>query len=170
MYRIDTIRVRTPREIGRVAALAREIWTEYYTPLIGSEQVGYMLENFQSAEAISAAIHNDGVKYDLTSDGEYDIAYCAALPEDDSLFISKVYVRSKYRNMGVARRLLRRALSENPKTRKIWLTVNKGNQGAIEAYKRMGFTIEKEIVTDIGGGFVMDDYLMVRPFAYGMDL
>jgi hypothetical protein len=40
---------------------------------------------------------------------------------------------------------------------------------AVEAYKRMGFAIEKEVVADIGGGFVMDDYLMTRPVMYGVD-
>jgi hypothetical protein len=34
----------------------------------------------------------------------------------------------------------------------------------------MGFVVEEEVVTDIGGGFVMDDYRMSRPVIYGMDL
>ena len=42
----------------------------------------------------------------------------------------------------------------------IWLTVNKNNSGSIEAYKRMGFNIIDKIITDIGAGFVMDDYKM----------
>lgn len=44
---------------------------------------------------------------------------------------------------------------------KITLTVNKNNLNSISIYKRMGFEIEGELITDIGGGFVMDDYLMV---------
>jgi RimJ/RimL family protein N-acetyltransferase len=41
--------------------------------------------------------------------------------------------------------------------------VNKRNEPAIAAYLKAGFRIEKEAVFDIGGGFVMDDFLMVRP-------
>ena len=32
--------------------LAREIWEEYYTAIIGAEQVEYMLTNLQSTEKI----------------------------------------------------------------------------------------------------------------------
>ena len=40
----------------------------------------------------------------------------------------------------------------------IWLTVNKGNDIAIRAYKGLGFELIGQGVADIGGGFVMDDY------------
>ena len=42
------------------------------------------------------------------------------------------------------------------------LSVNKRNAKAIAAYKRNGFVIAESVVTDIGGGFVMDDYIMAK--------
>ncbi len=42
------------------------------------------------------------------------------------------------------------------------LSVNKRNAQAIAAYKRNGFVIAESVVTDIGGGFVMDDYVMAK--------
>jgi ribosomal protein S18 acetylase RimI-like enzyme len=42
------------------------------------------------------------------------------------------------------------------------LAVNKNNRNAIAAYRKHGFHIDSSVVKDIGGGFVMDDYLMVR--------
>ncbi|MDR0292719.1 MAG: GNAT family N-acetyltransferase [Oscillospiraceae bacterium] len=165
----DTIRVLSHHEIERVAALAGEIWTEYYTPLIGAEQTAYMIGKFQSADAIAGDIHTKGFRYDLMTDGARDIAYCGVLPEDESLFISKIYVRGEYRKMGIARLLLGRAVNEHPKARRVWLTVNKGNETAIASYKRMGFDMEDSVVTDIGGGFVMDDYIMARRVAFGVE-
>jgi ribosomal protein S18 acetylase RimI-like enzyme len=41
--------------------------------------------------------------------------------------------------------------------------VNKGNHRAIACYRRHGFVEEASVVNDIGGGYVMDDYVMVRP-------
>ena len=38
--------------------------------------------------------------------------------------------------------------------------MNKNNKNTIEAYKKWGFTIIDSVVTDIGNGFVMDDYIM----------
>jgi ribosomal protein S18 acetylase RimI-like enzyme len=153
---VEIQRVETPGQIGHTAALAEEIWTEHYTPLIGSAQVAYMLERFQSAEAIGGAIERDGFRYYMIGSA----GYCAVRPEGDSLFLSKLYIKKEYRGRGLAGRLFRFALSEHPGTTRVWLTVNRGNTGAVKAYKKMGFIIEKEVVADIGGGFVMDDYLM----------
>jgi ribosomal protein S18 acetylase RimI-like enzyme len=44
----------------------------------------------------------------------------------------------------------------------VWLQVNKRNAGAIGAYRKAGFDIINEAVFEIGGGFVMDDYLMAK--------
>jgi RimJ/RimL family protein N-acetyltransferase len=41
--------------------------------------------------------------------------------------------------------------------------VNKRNQKAIRAYERAGFTIAESMTSEIGGGFVMDDYRMTAP-------
>lgn len=42
---------------------------------------------------------------------------------------------------------------------RIYLTVNKHNKRAIAAYERFGFARTEEAASDIGGGFVMDDYI-----------
>ena len=44
--------VRTTDDRQRLAALADEIWHEYWPALIGDAQTDYMVENFQSLEAI----------------------------------------------------------------------------------------------------------------------
>ncbi len=46
--------------------------------------------------------------------------------------------------------------------RKIVLTVNKNNTGAIRAYQKIGFRNVGSLVQDIGSGFVMDDYAMEK--------
>jgi ribosomal protein S18 acetylase RimI-like enzyme len=43
------------------------------------------------------------------------------------------------------------------------LAVNKRNRSAIAAYLKHGFRIANAVTKDIGGGFVMDDYIMVKP-------
>jgi len=46
--------------------------------------------------------------------------------------------------------------------RALWLQVNKRNTGAIGFYRTAGFEVVREAVFEIGGGFVMDDYVMAK--------
>ena len=54
----------------------------------------------------------------------------------------------------------KKALDMNCKS--IKLGVNRFNVDAIKAYKAMDFKITGEMITDIGNGFIMDDYKMEK--------
>lgn len=156
---------RLEEEAARTAHLAAEIWTEYYTPLIGRAQVDYMLEQFQSGEAIARDIREHGYRYWLAEDDAgMMIGYCAAVAEPKRLFLSKLYIRQSQRGHGLARQFI--DLLEDWRTEDdlgpIQLTVNKYNHPSIAAYEHLGFLVVDAVVTDIGGGFQMDDYIMER--------
>jgi RimJ/RimL family protein N-acetyltransferase len=55
--------------------------------------------------------------------------------------------------------LVRREASEEG-ARHLELRVKRQNRKAIRAYERAGFVVIQTLVTDIGSGFVMDDFLM----------
>ena len=42
------------------------------------------------------------------------------------------------------------------------LQVNKRNTNAINSYQKYGFEVRTATVDDIGGGYVMDDYVMEK--------
>ena len=46
--------------------------------------------------------------------------------------------------------------------KQIKLTVNKNNVDSLKFYEKVGFVKAEKILIDIGNGFVMDDYLMVK--------
>jgi ribosomal protein S18 acetylase RimI-like enzyme len=153
--------VLSDQDITKTAALAKEIWTEHYTPIIGSEQVSYMLAKFQSQEAIAQQI-KDGYQYFRISSLE-EYGYLSIQVEDKQLFISKIYVKAAARGRGLGKRLMQLSITiakENSLTG-LRLTVNKHNLHSIAAYEKMGFTKKREVVFDIGDGYVMDDYEMV---------
>jgi len=167
MGEIGIIRVSGRRLIKTVALLAREIWTEHFTAIIGKGQVDYMLAKFQSEEAIAQQIENEGFLYYLLKDegGEY-VGYAGVVPDEnkEELFLSKLYIKCDKRRKGYAKKAMRfvEDLARQMGLDKITLTVNKSNTIAIEAYRKMGFENVGSIVTDIGGGFVMDDYKMEK--------
>jgi len=148
-----------------LAGLADDIWTEYYTPLIGAEQVAYMLVTIQSAEWIAQDIGQRGYRYWLAEDQGKPVAYCGAVVQMDRLFLSKLYVTHDYRGQGIGKQFVGivEQWCREVGLPRIQLTVNKGNTDSIKAYEHLGFTIVDAIVTDIGGGFVMDDYVMDKP-------
>ena len=157
--------VQSERHVTEVAQLAREIWQEYYVPIIGQKQVDYMVEKFQSETAITKQLGEGYEYYVATREGQ-SAGYLAVVPDktEPKLMISKLYVRKAYRGSGIGKAMLlfveSLAISRGVKT--LWLTVNKDNAQSIGWYSRMGFRNTGPIVADIGGGFVMDDYKMEK--------
>jgi GNAT superfamily N-acetyltransferase len=164
---LELIPVHNKAQIVTVAQLASEIWPEHYLSIIGQAQVDYMLAHFQSIAAIAEQI-SAGYQYFLLTRGQRNVGYAAVRIEPDtrSMFVSKLYLLRSVRGQGLGRagmnQLARLATTQG--LNKLWLTVNKHNPARL-AYQRMGFVTVAEVVTDIGGGYVMDDYRMEWTFA-----
>ena len=142
----------------QLTELARSIWEEHYTPIIGSDQVAYMLETLQSPEAIAEQMR-EGRRYHLLQKGVTPAGYLAFDHLNGGLFLSKLYVSKAFRGQGLARKSVDWLwASFSPAF--IRLTVNRFNEGSIAAYQSLGFIIVDSVQQDIGRGFVMDDYLM----------
>ena len=158
--------VTAPSEIEAVATLAHEIWNQHFVPIIGQDQVDYMLEKFQSAPAIAGQI-SSGYLYYMIEEDDQMVGYFALAPVSDvegEAQLSKIYVREDYQGRGLGKAALEFAeeLCVKMGVRKLWLTVNRQNSATMDFYRRMGFTIEGEVVQDIGNGFVMDDFRMAK--------
>ncbi|MHB9014128.1 MAG: GNAT family N-acetyltransferase [Ignavibacteriaceae bacterium] len=150
-------------QIEIVETLAKEIWTEHYTPIIGKNQVEYMLEKFQSRQAITDQI-TSGYQYFIIKKEDKSIGYLSIISRVNDLFLSKIYIKSHERGKGFARKAIQfiEDLASGKGLKKITLTVNKNNINSIKAYEKIGFKNLGSIVQDIGGGFLMDDYEMAK--------
>ena len=155
-------RVKSEEQIAAVAALARETWTQHYVPIIGAAQVEYMLARFQSTEAIARQMAKDGYEYYLAPGA----GYCALVPDTAkaSMLLSKIYVCEALRGTGLGRAMVEFAVARSVDLEcgELWLTVNIHNVRSIAFYERMGFRKTNRLVTDIGGGFAMDDWRMAK--------
>lgn len=153
--------VTSKQDVEHVAHLAHTIWTEHYTPIIGAEQVAYMLATLQSADAIWMSIQHGDV-YWLIQENEADIGYVSYSLDADYLFLSKLYLQKEARGKKYGQHLLTqiKEIAAKEKKRRIVLTVNKNNAQSIAAYHALGFTTVREQISDIGYGYVMDDYIL----------
>ena len=76
--------------------------------------------------------------------------------------LHKLYVLPELQGRGLGSRLLRHCENEAARlgASRLILAVNKRNTKAIAAYERNGYKVIESVVNDIGGGFVMDDFVM----------
>ncbi len=157
-------RVCSEEQIATTASLATTIWSEHYTSIIGSEQVEYMLHNFQSVKVIREQIEDPNISYYLIESGSDTVGYCSVHKEDSHLFISKLYLVQSARRQGLGRKTIRfiEQLARDLGLESLKLTVNRHNLVAIKAYKKLGFNNDGTQIKDIGNGFVMDDYCYVK--------
>lgn len=160
---ISIEKIENENELREVSVLAEEIWHECFTDIISAEQIDYMVEKFQSFQAMKNQIINQGYYYlAVRNDGDL-CGYIGVKPEnDDRFFLSKLYLRKDMRGKGIASEMLCCVFAEarNIGKKSVYLTVNKYNIHAIDVYKKTGFSVIDSVVTDIGSGFVMDDYVM----------
>jgi diamine N-acetyltransferase len=156
-------------DLPAVAGLAGVIWRKHYPGIITSEQIEYMLALGYSREALRRFISETGAGLALAYVGDQLAGFAAYYRPDHpgALKLDKLYVRQDYRGRGVGSRLIAHveaAASEQGRPTLI-LNVNKNNATAIQAYEKNGFAIRESVVADIGGGFVMDDYVMAKRLA-----
>ncbi len=158
------IRNAPPGQAKELAALAQPIWREHFTPIIGADQVEYMLERFQSEQAMREQMEHDGYGYYFFLwDGE-KAGYMGVRRDGDALFLSKLYVKKEFRGRKISRAALEFLfdICRKEKLGRVWLTCNKYNAAALAAYRALGFENVRPQVSDIGGGYVMDDYILER--------
>jgi ribosomal protein S18 acetylase RimI-like enzyme len=146
-----------------IAQLADTIWREHYISIISLEQIEYMLINFNSASAIEAQIKQGALFFYITFK-DIPVGYVAVKKETDFLFLSKIYVLSTYRGKKIGKAAMQHVvdIANSFNLNTIKLNVNKFNTNSILAYEKLGFVKTKSIITDIGNGFIMDDYQMEK--------
>lgn len=159
---ITFIPVTDTETIAQVAAMANEVYHEHYKDIIAKEQIDYMVQNYQSEEAIAEQIHKAGVDYFILNNAESNVGYFAIKLEENRTFISKLYVLKEYRKHGYGKEAYQfiKGLSEAMDQNQIYLYTHKKNADTISVYEKFGLKKVESLVNDFGNGYVMDDYKM----------
>lgn len=149
-----------------LAGLARTIWQRHYPGIISQAQIDYMLHQRYRPETIRQQLSQPGGWWDAAYFQTGMIGFCHAFPDTgpDRVKLDKLYVHPDHQRHGTGAALLAQVeVRTRTQSRSvIHLHANKRNQVALAAYRKYGFNIVGEVITAIGGGFVMDDYVLEK--------
>lgn len=137
-----TIRkAETNEDLQEIAALADVIWHEHFTPIIGKEQVEYMLSRFQSYPALQDQVLTGYEYYRLLGNRKLCGYMAIRQDQDGRMFLSKLYIAKQYRGRHLAAFLFDflKNLCRQRNCSAIWLTCNKHNDHSLNVYRHFGF-------------------------------
>jgi ribosomal protein S18 acetylase RimI-like enzyme len=162
----------TEPEFPVLRELADTIWRQYYAGIISAAQIDYMLAGRFSDEALLEHVRAADRWLELLRVSGTPVGYCgyelASIDGEEraaaDMKLGQLYVLDSHRGMGLGRFMLGHieGRARDLGRRLLWLQVNKRNTGAIGFYRAAGFEVIRDAVFEIGGGFVMDDYVMAK--------
>lgn len=161
------LKLCSKEDLPRIAELARAIWLSYYTDFLPHEQIEYMLNKFYSDKSLLEQNKEGQEFYEITDDGKVIGFTSFSRKDSNDFFIHKLYLLSESRKKNTGTRVLDLLLSKfrakaSGSDINIRLTVNRQNFKAINFYFKNGFQIEQVADFDIGNGWFMNDFVMVK--------
>jgi ribosomal protein S18 acetylase RimI-like enzyme len=153
-------------DLPGIAALARVIWHAHYPGIISREQIEFMLGRMYSLPTLRDDLCVRNICFVRLLVGGRMSGFAAYGPMDGpaTFLLHKLYLLPELHGRGLGRRLLEHCEADATKSgaRQLKLRVNKQNLQAITFYQRHGYRSCESVCTAIGGGFVMDDLVMVK--------
>ena len=167
----NQLRIEEARPSGatELAQLAAEIWPTAYEGIISREQIQYMLDWMYDPARIRSEIAN-GTVWLLAKLRAQTLGFASFGPLQPGKIcaLHKIYVSPKFHRNGIGSKLIDeienqiRSLGAD----RVELRVNRQNENAIAFYERHRYKRVKEDLAEIGGGFVMDDYLYQKVVSF----
>lgn len=149
-----------------IRGLAEKIWPQTFAPILPPDQIPYMMRMMYDLEVLrrelAGGIRWETVSVDGIPSGYLSWGPCEGKP--GTAKVHKVYLLPERQGRGIGQAMLDHVAGccREEGYGRLLLAVNKRNERAIRAYRRNGWRVDSARVKDIGGGFVMDDWLMTK--------
>ena len=148
-------------DILLINQLAQKIWREHYPSIITTQQIDFMLSDRYSEKVIAEGMER-GEKYFLVYADDGPVGYAGIEGKDGFYYLHKYYIDVSKHRAGIGKQFFDFLLTQIDATKPIRLQVNRLNFKAINFYFKVGFVIESVGDFDIGSGYFMNDFVMVR--------
>ena len=155
-------RAHTKTHFSEMEAFGREVLPEVYAPYFPREWADYLVESGHTAGALEAQAAVGYRHYRVEVDGVLAGYFALHEREDGVMVLTHLYLRSDRRGQGLGQRVMDFVLQEAVAVGvpAIELVVLRANTAAVSFYRRHGYEIVREILTLIGPGAELEDYLM----------
>lgn len=151
-------------DIPVIYKLAEEIWYDHYPDIISHEQIDYMLKNFYGPEVLEDLMNKGQSFFLIDMDEIENVGYLAVTEKAAGhWFMNKFYIKTDTQRSGLGTEVLKQWETEF-KPQELSLQVNRKNFKSINYYFKNGFTIKEVADFDIGNGYSMDDFIMVKNY------
>jgi GNAT superfamily N-acetyltransferase len=158
-----TIKKATITDIPIIRELTYQVWPATYLPIVGKQQLDYMLDLFYSPEELGRQMEMSNHRFILCFDDLEPVAFASYSEIETGIFkLHKLYILPVTQGKGIGRYLIQFILDElkTEKANLLRLNVNRFNKSAIGFYTKLGFRHLKDEDIDIGNGFFMNDHVL----------
>ena len=156
------ITIAQQKDLDTIANLAKQIWNDHYVSIIGQVQVDYMLDKMYNHQNLVEQLTLKNHVFYLIKNSNETIGFLSVSSENNSdYFLHKFYINQQKSNSGIGTEVLHLLIKTiHPKS--LTLTVNRQNFKSINFYFKNGFKIDRIEDFDIGDGYQMNDFVMVK--------
>jgi diamine N-acetyltransferase len=159
----------TVEHFATIEELARRIVPDFYTPYFERATAEYLVESGHTAEALAAQAERGYKHYLIEAAGHggaggagRPVGYFSLAPNENDVLLSHFYVLRECRGRGLGQLAMQFIDKEVAAmgARRIELFVLRENVAAVGLYRKNGYTVAEEVLTRLGNGAVLEDYLM----------
>jgi N-acetylglutamate synthase-like GNAT family acetyltransferase len=161
------IREASKNDIATIREIAHHTWPIAYGSYISKAQLDYMLDMMYSDNSLQDQINN-GHQFYIAEHDNIAVGFASVSKEEDNACkLNKLYVLPSAQKTGAGKALLLKTIEYaiSHEAGCLYLQVNKQNN-AQHFYSKHGFTIREASILEIGGGYIMDDYIMELKLNY----
>jgi ribosomal protein S18 acetylase RimI-like enzyme len=153
-------------DIPVIQEIANITWQPTYVPLLGQDQVDYMLDKMYNKGELLKQL-SEGHVFLIAEQGMKAVGFASysIIDHDNHVYkLHKIYVLPEAHGQGVGKLLMNEVVDQvrTAGAKSLCLNVNRSNK-ARDFYERAGFKIKETVDLDIGNGFFMNDYVMEMP-------
>jgi GNAT superfamily N-acetyltransferase len=161
-----TIKEASIADVNTIQEIAYNSWPHTYGAILSQDQIDYMLNLWYASDVLIDNMTNKEHFFLLAFDG----AVCLGFASYEHNYLNKnvtrlhkIYLLPEAQGKGVGKLFIDTIenLAQVNHSDFISLNVNKFNK-AFAFYQKIGFEIVDEYDTEIGNGYLMEDYIMQK--------